>query len=154
MLPERRTGTTLGDMQLRSDLLNAGTRGLQVSLGGLLQDELVKRQIGDRLAKPVVLELKLLQPLYLFDLPPAKFLAPAIVGHLAHTDLTDCIRHNLTLRDQNIHLPVATSRRSPQACIASLALLSSSTSETYLKSDHFIGGGSGGALFEGPDGQW
>ena len=25
MLPERRTGTTLGDMQLRSDLLNAGT---------------------------------------------------------------------------------------------------------------------------------
>jgi hypothetical protein len=29
MLPERRTGATLGDMQLRSDLLNAGmaTRG-------------------------------------------------------------------------------------------------------------------------------
>src|SRR5262245_5838769 len=26
MLPERRTGATLGDMQLRSDLLNAGTR--------------------------------------------------------------------------------------------------------------------------------
>ena len=25
MLPERRTGATLGDMQLRSDLLNAGT---------------------------------------------------------------------------------------------------------------------------------
>ena len=25
MLPERRTGTTLGDMQLRSHLLNAGT---------------------------------------------------------------------------------------------------------------------------------
>ena len=43
-------------------------------------------------------------PLYLFDLQPAKFLAPAIVGHLAHTNLTDCIRHNLTLRDQNIHL--------------------------------------------------
>jgi hypothetical protein len=77
-------------MRLRSDLLNAGTRGLQVSLGGLLQDELVKRQIGDRLAKPVVPELKLLQPLYLFDLHPARFLAPAMVGHLAHTDLTDC----------------------------------------------------------------
>jgi len=28
-------------------------------------------------ALPVVLELKLLQPLYLFDLQPAKFLAPA-----------------------------------------------------------------------------
>jgi hypothetical protein len=25
MLPERRAGATLGDMQLRSDLLNAGT---------------------------------------------------------------------------------------------------------------------------------
>jgi hypothetical protein len=25
MLPERRKGATLGDMQLRSDLLNAGT---------------------------------------------------------------------------------------------------------------------------------
>jgi hypothetical protein len=25
MLPERRTGTALGDVQLRSDLLNAGT---------------------------------------------------------------------------------------------------------------------------------
>jgi hypothetical protein len=34
MLPERRTGATLGDMQLRSDLLNAGTatrQGLDVS---------------------------------------------------------------------------------------------------------------------------
>ena len=41
--------------------------GLRSSPGGFLQNELVKRQIGDRLAKPVVLELKLLQPLYLFD---------------------------------------------------------------------------------------
>jgi hypothetical protein len=102
------------DMRLRSDLLNAGTRGLQVSLGGLLQDELVKRQIGDRLAKPVVPELKLLQPLYLFDLHPASFLAPAMVGHLAHTDLTDCIRHNLTPARPE-HPPVATSRRSPHS---------------------------------------
>ena len=73
MLPERRTGTMLGDMQLRSDLLkcrHADARGLEVSPGGFLQNELVKRQIGDRLAKPVVLELKLLQPLYLFDLQP------------------------------------------------------------------------------------
>jgi hypothetical protein len=33
MLPERRTGAMLGDMQLRSDLLNAdtATRGLEVS---------------------------------------------------------------------------------------------------------------------------
>ena len=56
------------------------------------------------------------------------------------------IRHNLTLRDQNIHL--SHSRRSPQACIASLALLSSLMSETYLKSDHFIGGGSVATIAE------
>src|SRR5262249_62050593 len=36
----------------------------------------------------------------------------------------------------------ATSRRSLQACIASLSLQSSLMSKTYLKSDHFNGGGS------------
>src|SRR5262245_50816792 len=43
------------------------------------------------------------------------------------------------------HRPAATSRRSLQACIASLPLQSSLMSDTYLKSDHFNGGGSGGA---------
>ena len=47
MLPERRTGATLGDMQLRSHLLNAGTAPPR----GLLQNELVQRQIRDRLAQ-------------------------------------------------------------------------------------------------------
>jgi hypothetical protein len=40
VLPERRTGATLGDMQLRSHLLNAGhgdARGLEVSPRSLLQ---------------------------------------------------------------------------------------------------------------------
>src|SRR5262249_8301906 len=40
------------------------------------------------------------------------------------------------------HRPAATSRRSLQACIASLPLQSSLMSKTYLKSDHFNGGGS------------
>src|SRR5262245_28629555 len=40
----------------------------------------------------------------LLDLQPAKLLTPAIVGHLAHTDLPDRLRHALALRDQNIHL--------------------------------------------------
>jgi hypothetical protein len=39
------------------------------------------------------------------------------------------------------HPPAATSRRSLQACIASLPLRSSLMSKTYLKSDHFNGGG-------------
>src|SRR5262245_20791062 len=38
------------------------------------------------------------------------------------------------------HRPAATSRRSLQACIASLPLQSSWMSKTYLKSDHFNGG--------------
>jgi hypothetical protein len=38
--------------------------------------------------------------------------------------------------------PAATSRQSLQACIASLPLQSSWMSKTYLKSDHFNGGGS------------
>ena len=63
MLPERRTGATLGDMQLRSDLLMQGRRraGLEVSPRSLLQNELIQRQIGNRLAQPAVLELKVLQ---------------------------------------------------------------------------------------------
>jgi hypothetical protein len=40
MLPERRTGATLGDMQLRSHLLNAGsaTRGAESLSGNISED--------------------------------------------------------------------------------------------------------------------
>src|SRR4029078_1124143 len=78
--------------------------GLEVSPGSLLQNEFVQRQIRDRLAQPAVLELKLLQALDLLDLQPAKLLTPAIVGHLAHTDLPNRLRHALALRDQNVDL--------------------------------------------------
>src|SRR5262249_36188769 len=83
MLPERRTGATLGDLQLRSHLLG-DARGLEVSPGGVLQNEFVQRQIRDRLAQPVVLELKVLQALHLLGLQPAELLAPPIIRHLAH----------------------------------------------------------------------
>src|SRR5262249_33288947 len=79
-------------------------RGLEVSPGGLLQNELVQRQIGNRLAQPAVLELKVLQALHLLALQPAKLLAPPIIRHLAHPHLADCVRHGLPLRDQNIDL--------------------------------------------------
>src|SRR5262249_23046084 len=77
----------------------------EVSPGGLLQNELIQRQIRDCLAQPAVLELKVLQALYLLGLQPAKLLAPAIIRHLAHADLADCVHHILALRDQNIDLP-------------------------------------------------
>src|SRR5262249_44575675 len=115
-------------------------RGLEVSPGSLLQNELVQRQIRDCLAQPAVLELKVLQALHLLALQPAKLLAPPIIRHLAHPDLADCVHHVLALRDQNIDL--AQLRNDLQACIASLPLQSSLISKTYLKSDHFSGGGS------------
>src|SRR5262249_17827219 len=80
-------------------------RGLEVSPGGLLQNELVQRQIRDCLAQPAVLELKVLQALHLLGLEPAELLAPPIIRHLAHPDLADCVHHVLALRDQNIDLP-------------------------------------------------
>src|SRR5262249_12634830 len=79
--------------------------GLEVSPGGLLQNELVQRQIRDCLAQPAVLELKVLQALHLLGLQPAELLPPPIIRHLAHPDLADCVHHVLTLRDQNIDLP-------------------------------------------------
>src|SRR5262249_36848697 len=97
----RRHAVALAPAQCR----HGDARGLEVSPGSLLQNELVQRQIRDRLAQPAVLELKLLQALDLLDLQPAKLLTPTIVGHLAHTDLPDRLRHALALRDQNIHLP-------------------------------------------------
>src|SRR5215217_6420336 len=106
MLPERRTGATLGHLQLTADVLNAGTaRGLEVSPVRLLKNQLVQRQIGNRFTQPTILSLEFLQTLYLFDLQPAKLLAPAVIGHLAHTDLTDRLCRALSLRNQHINLP-------------------------------------------------
>jgi hypothetical protein len=108
VLPERRTGATLGNKQLRADLLNAGaaTRGgLEVSPGSLLKNELVQRQIRDRLAQTAVLELSSFNRFTLFDLQSAKFLAPAIIGHFAHANLADRFRYALSLRRHNINLP-------------------------------------------------
>ena len=45
--------------------------------------ELIQRQIGNRLAQPAVLKLKVLQALHLLDLQPTELLAPPIIRHLA-----------------------------------------------------------------------
>jgi hypothetical protein len=85
--------------------VTSSTRGLEVSPSSLLQNELIQRQIGNRLAQPAVLELKVLQARHLLGLQPTELLAPPIIRHLAHADLADCVRHVLALRDQNIDLP-------------------------------------------------
>src|SRR5690606_10117156 len=78
-----------------------GGRGSEVSLGGLRQDLLVQREIGNRLAQPHVLTLQLLQPLGLVHLQAAIFLAPAIVGLLRHPDR---LAERPTPTHQNLHL--------------------------------------------------
>ena len=68
MLPQRRTGATLGDMFAPAQRRHGDARGLEVPPGSLLQNELVQGQIGHRFAQPGVLELKLLQAFHLLDL--------------------------------------------------------------------------------------
>src|SRR5262249_46019451 len=97
----RRHAAALAPAQCR----HGDARGLEVSPSSLLQNKLIQRQIGNRLAQPAVLELKVLQALHLLGLQPTELLAPPIIRPLAPPDLADCVRHFLALRDQNIDLP-------------------------------------------------
>ena len=64
--PTRRTSSS--HAQRRLD----GVRGSEVSRGGFMQDQLLKREIGDRVPEPLVLLLKLLQARHLVQLQPAE----------------------------------------------------------------------------------
>lgn len=88
-------------------MLNAGAsaRGLVSFPGGLLQDQLVEREIRDRLPEPLVLDLQVLHAPNLVALQAAVLLAPAVVGDLRHADRADRVANALALRDQHIHLP-------------------------------------------------
>jgi transposase len=52
----------------------------------LLQDQLLKRQIGHGAPEPVVLRFQLFQPFDLIALEPAVFRPPPVVRGLSHTD--------------------------------------------------------------------
>jgi hypothetical protein len=82
----RRHAAVLGPAQYR----HGDARGLEVSPSSLPQNELIQRQIGNPLAQPAVLELKVLQALHLLGIQPTELLTPPIIRHLAHPDLTDC----------------------------------------------------------------
>ena len=64
----------------------AAARGSEVSLCRFLQDQLVQRQVQDCPRHPLVLLLNILHPPRLIGLQAAIFLAPAIIGRLAHRD--------------------------------------------------------------------
>ena len=51
-------------------------RGLEVSLGGFLQNQLVQRQVRDSPTKPGILQLKILQSLHLVALQATILLPP------------------------------------------------------------------------------
>jgi hypothetical protein len=78
--------------------------GLRSFPSGLLQDELVEREIRDSPAQPRVLGLKVLQPFDLVALEPAILLAPAVVRDLRDADGADRVGHGLPLREQDIDL--------------------------------------------------
>src|SRR3546814_7071592 len=61
-------------------------RGSEVSPSGLLQDQLVERQIRDRPPEPEILLLQVLHPPGLVGLQTAILLAPAIIGLLGNRD--------------------------------------------------------------------
>ena len=79
-------------------------KGSVISLGGLGQDLLVDRQIGDCSAKSRILLLQILDPLHLVRLQSAELLAPALVGELRHADPPNSISNSAALRCQNIDL--------------------------------------------------
>ncbi len=72
-------------------------RGLQVSLGHVLQNLLLQRQLRHQPLKPRVLFLQLLQPPGLLELEPAVFLAPSVVRLLADLTLPACLWRVLPL---------------------------------------------------------
>src|SRR3990170_8339903 len=113
----------------------------EVSLGSLLQDQLVQRQVGDRPAQTPVLRLQILQPLHLVRLQTTILLTPAVVRHFAYADRADRIGHALALRRQNVNLAQLGNNLFGLVSLPSHSW-SSSGQKPYSESDHFSGGGS------------
>jgi hypothetical protein len=76
--------------------------GLSSSLGDLLQNDLVDRQLRHGLLQPGVLGFEVPQSLRLIDPQTAMALAPAEVRLVRHPDLLRRLRHRLALADQHI----------------------------------------------------
>src|SRR5919206_919758 len=93
-------------------------RGSEVSLCGLLQDQLVEREVRDGRAQPRVLGLEFLHPAHPIRLQAPELTAPAIVGDLTHADCADCISSALPLA-RPAQPPAAAWQRSPRAWVAS-----------------------------------
>src|SRR5215207_1181836 len=104
VLPSRLDAQILPAPGERARCRPGDARGLEVSPGCLLQDQLVQRQVGNRSAQPRVLSLESLQSLDLIALEPAKLLAPAVVRDLRNPNRAYRLGNALPLRHQHIHL--------------------------------------------------
>src|SRR6185369_16009370 len=120
----------------------AGARGSEVSPGGLLQDQLVEREIRDGLAQARILGLQRLHALDLVRLQAAVLLAPAIVRDLGDPNRADRVRHWGSLCDQHIDLA-----QLGNDLFGGVSLLwhrdPPSARKPYFRMDHSTGGGSG-----------
>src|SRR5215203_4633924 len=139
--PRRRDAQILPAPGERARCRPGDARGLEVSPGCLLQDQLVQRQVGNRSAQPRVLSLEILQPLDLIALEPAKLLAPAVVRDLRNPNRAYRLGNALPLRHQHIHLAQL---RNDLLGLVSLPRhpWSSLARKPYLRADHLKGGGS------------
>ena len=77
-------------------------RGLAVSLKRLFQDQLIQRQIRDRLPETAILPLQVLQTLGLVSTKAAIFLAPAIVTLLRYAERATSLTNGLALRQGHL----------------------------------------------------
>jgi len=125
---------------------HTGARGSEVSPSRLLQDQFVQRQVGNRLAQPLVLKLQVFHPPDLIRLQAAELLAPAVVRHLGDAESADHVGHALALRDQHVRLPQLGDhilRLVPLRSHLSVLVLAR---KPYLRADHFSGSGPSGIL--------
>jgi hypothetical protein len=119
-------------------------RGLEVSLCGLSENELIQRQIRHRSTKSSVLGLKLLQPLHLVTLQAAVLIPPSIIRDFRHANRPHRVGNQLDLVP-SAHRPAAASLQFLQPYAASLPSISSSIRKSYFREDHFKGGSSNSA---------
>jgi hypothetical protein len=80
-------------------------RGLEVSPGGFLQNQLLKGQVRNGPAKMVILFLQPLEFLHLIRPHAAVLFAPAVVRLLRNANRSDRIKPRLSLTDKNFNLP-------------------------------------------------
>ena len=80
-------------------------KGLEAFLCCLGPDQLVRREIGDRAPKPLVLLLQLVQTSALRSLDPTMKRPPSVVRLLRHADLAHRLGNRRALSLQNFNLP-------------------------------------------------